>query len=67
MFINRRSNEINKDNISNVTHLIIVLVNADGLPLTLPVQDDAKNLDKLKVGDQIVTQITQDISVSIED
>jgi hypothetical protein len=51
----------------DLANRLLTLVSADGLPLTLPVQDDVKNLDKLEVGDQVVTQITQVISVSIEE
>lgn len=45
---------------------MVTLVDADGTPLTLPVQDDVQNLDKLKPGDKVVTQTTQVVSVSIE-
>ena len=45
---------------------MITLVDADGTPLTLPVQDDVQNLDKVKVGDKVVTQVTQVISVAID-
>ena len=49
----------------DVENRMITLVDADGTPLTLPVQDDVKNLDKLEVGDKVVTQVTQVISVAI--
>lgn len=45
---------------------MITLVDSDGTPLTLPVQDDVQNLDQVKVGDKIVTQVTQVISVAID-
>jgi hypothetical protein len=41
------------------------LVDEDGTPLTISVREDVKNLDKVKVGDKVVTQITQVVSVSI--
>ena len=50
----------------DVENRMITLVDADGTPLTLPVQDDVQNLDKVKVGDKVVTQVTQVISVAID-
>jgi hypothetical protein len=44
---------------------MVTLVGADGTPLTLPVKEDVKNLENLQVGDNVVTQITQVISVSV--
>jgi len=39
---------------------------ADGIPqFTVPVQDDVKNLENVKVGDKVVTYITQVVSVTI--
>jgi len=39
---------------------------ADGIPeFTVPVQDDVTNLENVKVGDQVVTFITQVVSVTI--
>ncbi len=49
----------------DVESRMVTLVDQDGTPLTLPVQDDVKNLDKLKVGDKVVMQTTQVISVEI--
>jgi len=49
----------------DVENRMVTLVDADGTPLTLPVQDDVENLDQLKVGDKVVTQVTQVISVAI--
>jgi hypothetical protein len=45
---------------------MVTLVDADGTPLTLPVKEDVKNLENLQVGDKVVTQITQVISVSVD-
>lgn len=49
----------------DVENRIATLVDADGIPLTVPVQDDVENLDKVKVGDKVVTYITQVVSISI--
>ncbi len=39
---------------------------SDGIPeFTVPIQDDVQNLENVKVGDQVVTYITQVVSVTI--
>ena len=39
---------------------------ADGMPeFTVPIQDDVQNLENVKVGDKVVTYITQVVSVTI--
>jgi hypothetical protein len=50
----------------DIENRIVTLLDADGVPLTLPVQDDVKNFDKVKVGDNVVTKVTQIITVTIE-
>jgi hypothetical protein len=45
---------------------MVTLMMEDGTPMTLPVQDDVENLDQLEVGDKVVMQVTQVISVSID-
>ncbi len=45
---------------------MLTVVGSDGVPLTLRVQDDVKNLDQLKAGDKVVTEITQVIIVSVK-
>ncbi len=45
---------------------MLTVVGSDGVPLTLRVQDDVKNLDQLKAGDKVVTEITQIIVVSVK-
>lgn len=50
----------------DVENRMLTVVDAEGTPLTLPVQDDVQNLDQIKVGDKIVTQITQVISVAVD-
>ncbi len=41
---------------------------AEGIPeFTVPVQDDVKNLENVNVGDQVVTIITQVVSVTINE
>lgn len=50
----------------DVENRMITLVDAEGLSLTLPVQDDVQNLDQVQVGDKVVTQVTQVISVEIQ-
>ncbi len=41
---------------------------SDGIPeFTVPVQDDVENLENVRVGDQVVTIITQVVSVTINE
>jgi hypothetical protein len=51
----------------DLANSLLTLVSSDGIPETLPVRNDVKNLDKLEVGDHVVTQMTQVFSVSIEE
>ena len=41
---------------------MVTLLMEDGTPLMLPVQDDVKNLENLKPGEKVVTQVTQVIN-----
>jgi Cu/Ag efflux protein CusF len=45
---------------------MLTLVDASGTPLTLHVQDDVENLDQLEVGDQVVTETRQLISIMVK-
>ncbi len=46
----------------------LATLEAEGIPeFTLPVQDDVKNLENVNVGDQVVTIITQVVSVTINE
>ena len=41
---------------------------SEGIPgFTVPIQDDVKNLENVRVGDQVVTFITQVVSVTINE
>ena len=46
---------------------MLTLVMEDGTPITLPVQDDVKNLENLEPGDKVVSQVTQIIVVTVEE
>lgn len=46
---------------------MLTLVMEDGTPITLPVQDDVKNLENLEPGDKVVSQVTQLIVVTLEE
>ena len=37
------------------------------MSITLPVQDDVKNLENLEPGDTVVSQVTQVIIVTVEE
>lgn len=50
----------------DVESRMVTLLDAEGVPLTLPVQEDVKNLDKVKVGDKVVTKVTQIVTVTVE-
>jgi len=50
----------------DVESRMVTLLDAEGVPLTLPVQDDVKNLDKVKAGDKVVTKVTQIVTVTVE-
>ena len=46
----------------------IATLESEGIPeLTLPIQDDVQNLENVNVGDQVVTYITQVVSVTINE
>lgn len=46
----------------------IATLESEGIPeFTLPIQDDVKNLENVRVGDQLVTFITQVVSVTINE
>ena len=41
---------------------------SEGIPeFTVPIQDDVQNLENVQVGDQVVTYITQVVSVTINE
>ena len=46
---------------------MVTLMMEDGTPMTLPVQDDVENLENLKTGDKVVTQVTQVIMVTVDE
>jgi Cu/Ag efflux protein CusF len=46
---------------------MVTLMMEDGTPMTLPVQDDVKNLENLEIGDKVVTQVTQVIMVTMDE
>jgi Cu/Ag efflux protein CusF len=46
----------------DVENRMVTLLMEDGTPMMLPVQDDVKNLENLKPGDKVVTQVTQVIN-----
>ena len=46
----------------------MVTLESEGIPeFTVPVQDDVENLENVRVGDQVVTIITQVVSVTINE
>jgi len=46
----------------------IATLESEGIPeYTLPIQDDVQNLENVNVGDQVVTYITQVVSVTINE
>ena len=45
---------------------MITLVDANGTPLTLQVQDDVENLDQIEIGDQVVTETRQFVSITVK-
>ena len=45
---------------------MITLVDASGTPLTLQVQDDVENLDQIEIGDQVVTETRQFVSITVK-
>jgi hypothetical protein len=45
---------------------MVTLKGPKGNVLTLPVKDDVKNLDKLKVGDQVTFQVTDPMVIAVE-
>ena len=46
---------------------MLTLVMEDGMDVTLPVQDDVKNLENLEPGDKVVSLVTQLIMVTLEE
>ena len=51
----------------DLANRMLTLVMEDGTPITLPVQDDVKNLENLEPGDTVVSQVTQLIVVTVEE
>jgi Cu/Ag efflux protein CusF len=50
----------------DVANRMITLKGPKGNVLTLPVKEDVKNLDKLKVGDQVTFQVTEPMVIAVE-
>jgi Cu/Ag efflux protein CusF len=50
----------------DVASRMVTLKGPKGNVLTLPVKDDVKNLDKLKVGDQVTFQVTEPMVIAVE-
>jgi hypothetical protein len=46
---------------------MVTVLMEDGTPMTLPVQDDVKNLENLEMGDKVVMQLTQVIMVTVDE
>ena len=46
---------------------MVTLMMEDGTPMTLPVQDDVKNLENLEAGDKVVMQVTQVIMITVDE
>jgi hypothetical protein len=46
---------------------MLTLVMEDGMLITLPVQDDVKNLENLEPGDKVVSLVTQLIMLTLEE
>ena len=46
---------------------MVTLMMEDGTPMTLPVQDDVKNLENLEAGDKVVMQVTQVIMITVSE
>jgi hypothetical protein len=50
----------------DVANRMVTLKGPKGNALTLPVKDDVKNLDNVKVGDQVTFQITEAMAIAVE-